>query len=95
MARGWGVGNHSWSHKAVNAETAALELRQAREVLEAAIGRLVTVYCAPGSNVNMNDGALEGCRQHGYLGAMGITDALNRPDGSGAATTPPPAGSAP
>src|SRR5688572_17538785 len=28
----------------------------------------------------MNDGALEGCRRFGYLGAMGITDALNRPD---------------
>jgi peptidoglycan/xylan/chitin deacetylase (PgdA/CDA1 family) len=80
LARGWGVGNHSWSHKAVNAETADLELGRAKEVLEAAIGQPVTVYCAPGSNVNMNDGALDGCRRFGYLGAMSITDALNRPD---------------
>lgn len=77
---GWGVGNHSWSHKAVNAETAALELGEAKQVLEDACGRPVTVYCAPGSNANMNDGALAGCRTYGYLGAMSITDALNRPD---------------
>lgn len=80
LARGWGVGNHSWSHTLVDAETAPLELGRAKEVLEAAIGRRVTVYCAPGSNVNMNEGALAGCRRYGYLGAMGITDALNRPD---------------
>jgi peptidoglycan/xylan/chitin deacetylase (PgdA/CDA1 family) len=80
VSLGWGVGNHSWSHKAVNAETAALELGQAKTVLEDVIGQPVTVYCAPGSNANMNEGALEGCRRYGYLGAMGITDALNRPD---------------
>jgi peptidoglycan/xylan/chitin deacetylase (PgdA/CDA1 family) len=80
VARGWGVGNHSWSHKAVNAETAAQELGRAKEVLSEACGQPVTVYCAPGSNANMNDGALDGCRRYGYLGAMGITDALNRPD---------------
>jgi hypothetical protein len=28
----------------------------------------------------MNDGALAACRKFGYLGAMSITDALNRPD---------------
>lgn len=80
LARGWGVGNHSWSHQAVNAETADLELGRAKEVLEQAIGQPVTVYCAPGSNANMNEGAIAGCRRFGYLGAMGITDALNRPD---------------
>lgn len=80
IARGWGVGNHSWSHKAVNAETVAVELGRAKEVLEAATGRPLIIYCAPGSNVNMNEGALAGCRQYGYIGAMGITDALNRPD---------------
>jgi peptidoglycan/xylan/chitin deacetylase (PgdA/CDA1 family) len=80
IARGWGVGNHSWSHQVVNAETADLELGRAKEVLERAIGQPVTVYCAPGSNANMNEGALAGCRRFGYLGAMGITDALNRPD---------------
>ncbi|MGI8423745.1 MAG: polysaccharide deacetylase family protein [Chloroflexota bacterium] len=77
---GWGVGNHSWSHKAVHGETAELELGRAKDVLEDAIGQAVTIYCAPGSNVNMNQGALEGCRRYGYLGAMSITDALNRPD---------------
>ena len=77
---GWGVGNHSWSHKVVNAETAAQELGEAKRVLEDACGQPVTVYCAPGSNANMNEGALEGCRTYGYLGAMSITDALNRPD---------------
>src|SRR5438094_7350908 len=72
VARGWGVGNHSWSHKTVNAENADLELGRARTVLEEAIGQPVTVYCAPGSNANMNEGALEGCRRYGYLGAMSI-----------------------
>lgn len=80
LARGWGVGNHSWSHSETSAETADRELGQAKQVLEAAIGQPVTIYCAPGSNVNMNEGALEGCRRFGYLGAMSITDALNRPD---------------
>ena len=78
LARGWGVGNHSWSHGAVTAETAELEVGQARVVLEEAIGAPVTVYCAPGSNANMNPEALAACRRHGYLGAMSITDALNR-----------------
>jgi len=80
IARGWGVGNHSWSHFVVNAETAPIELEQAKKVLEEAIGEAVTVYCAPGDNQNMNDGALAACRRLGYLGAMSITDALNRPD---------------
>ena len=80
VARGWGVGNHSWSHGAVNADTVDLELGKAKAVLEEAAGQPVTVYCAPGSNVNMNEGALTGCRRFGYLGAMSITDALNRPD---------------
>jgi peptidoglycan/xylan/chitin deacetylase (PgdA/CDA1 family) len=80
LARGWRVGIHSWSHKRVAAETAAVELGQAKAVLEAALDHPVTIYCAPGSNANMNPGALEGCRRYGYLGAMGITDALNRPD---------------
>jgi peptidoglycan/xylan/chitin deacetylase (PgdA/CDA1 family) len=79
VARGWGVGNHSWSHATVNAETAGLELGRAKEILEAAIDRPVTVYCAPGNNANMNEAALDACRRFGYLGAMSITDALNRP----------------
>jgi peptidoglycan/xylan/chitin deacetylase (PgdA/CDA1 family) len=80
IARGWGVGNHSWSHGVVNRWTADVELRQAREVLAEAIGQPVTLYCAPGSNANMNDEALVACRELQYLGAMSLTDALNRPD---------------
>jgi peptidoglycan/xylan/chitin deacetylase (PgdA/CDA1 family) len=80
VARGWGVGNHSWSHTQVNAGTADLELGKAKAVLEEAIGQPVTVYCAPGNNANMNQDALAACRHFGYLGAMSITDALNRPD---------------
>jgi hypothetical protein len=79
LARGWGVGNHSWSHMLVNADTADIELGQAKRVLEDAIGEAITVYCSCGDNSNMNAGALEACRKFGYLGAMSITDALNRP----------------
>ncbi|MBI4025662.1 MAG: polysaccharide deacetylase family protein [Verrucomicrobia bacterium] len=79
LARGWGVGNHSWSHATVNAETADVELKKAKQTLEEATGAPVTIYCAPGNNSNMNDEALAACRQFGYLGAMSLTDALNRP----------------
>src|SRR5688572_1625453 len=80
LARGWGVGNHSWSHMQTNAETADLELGKSKDVLEEAIGEPVTIYCSSGDNGNMNEGALAACRRFGYLGAMSITDALNRPD---------------
>ncbi|MCX5659202.1 MAG: polysaccharide deacetylase family protein [Planctomycetota bacterium] len=80
LDRGWGVGNHSWSHEATNAETADLELDKAKQVLERAIGQPITIYCSSGDNTNMNEGALAACRRLGYLGAMSITDALNRPD---------------
>jgi peptidoglycan/xylan/chitin deacetylase (PgdA/CDA1 family) len=80
LAAGWGVGNHSWSHLLVNADTADVELGQAKRVLEEAIGEPITVYCSCGDNSNMNDGALAACRKFGYLGAMSITDALNCPD---------------
>jgi peptidoglycan/xylan/chitin deacetylase (PgdA/CDA1 family) len=80
LDRGWGVGNHSWSHTGVNAETADLELGRAKEVLEDAIHDPITIYCSCGDNTNMNEGALAACRKFGYLGAMSITDALNRPD---------------
>ncbi len=82
LERGWGVGNHSWSHMEVNANTADIELGQAKRVLEEAIGEAITVYCSCGDNRNMNDGALAACREFGYLGAMSITDALNRPGDS-------------
>ncbi len=77
---GWGVGNHSWSHRIVNAQTCELELGHAKAVLEQTIGQRVTVYCAPGSNANLNDAAIDACRAFGYLGAMSITDALNWPN---------------
>ncbi|HTL31197.1 MAG TPA: polysaccharide deacetylase family protein [Tepidisphaeraceae bacterium] len=80
LDRGWGVGNHSWSHMVVNADTADIELGKAKVVLEEAIGEPITVYCSCGDNQNMNAGALAACRKFGYLGAMSITDALNRPD---------------
>jgi peptidoglycan/xylan/chitin deacetylase (PgdA/CDA1 family) len=79
LRRGWGVGNHSWSHEIITAETLDRELRQAREVIEAAIEAPVDLYCSPGDNTNMADYVLAACRQLGYLGAMSLTDGLNRP----------------
>jgi len=79
LARGWGVGNHSWSHQVITPEMVDRELRQAKEVLEEAITAPVHLYCAPGDNTNMADHVLAACRQFGYLGAMSLTDALNRP----------------
>ncbi|MDP6112170.1 MAG: polysaccharide deacetylase family protein [Planctomycetota bacterium] len=79
LARGWGVGNHSWSHELISPEMVDRELLQAKEVLEEAIDSPVDLYCAPGNNSNMADHVLEACREYGYLGAMSLTDALNRP----------------
>jgi hypothetical protein len=80
LARGWGVGNHSWSHAfPIEPEMVDRELRQAREVLEEAIDVPVHLYCAPGDNTNMSEHVLKACRDLGYLGAMSLTDALNRP----------------
>ncbi len=79
IGRGWGVGNHSWSHENITPDTADLELRQAKEVLEEAIDGPVDLYCSPGNNTNMADHVLAACREYGYLGAMSLTDALNRP----------------
>ncbi len=78
--RGWGVGNHSWSHENITPETVELEVGKGKEVLEEAIGGPVDLYCSPGNNTNMADHVLEACRKHGYLGAMSLTDALNRPE---------------
>lgn len=80
LSRGWGVGNHSWSHVAITPETVDLELRKAKTVLEEAIDSPVLLFCSPGDNSNMADHVLEACRRYGYLGAMSITDALNRPE---------------
>ena len=76
---GWGVGNHSWSHQVIVPETVDRELGEARDVLEQAIGGPVDLYCSPGDNTNMSDHVLAACRELGYLGAMSLTDALNRP----------------
>lgn len=79
LARRWGVGNHSWSHEVIGPGDVQRELGDAKKLLEDAIGAPVPLFCAPGSNVNMADHVLEAARRFGYLGAMSITDALNRP----------------
>ncbi|HZO88461.1 MAG TPA: polysaccharide deacetylase family protein [Chthonomonadaceae bacterium] len=79
VARGWGVGNHTWSHELVQPDMVDREIGEAKEVLEQAIGGPVPLYCAAGNNANMSDHVLAACRKYGYLGAMSITDALNRP----------------
>lgn len=80
LARGWGIGNHSWSHELIQPDMADLEIGRAKDVLEAAIDAPVDLYCAPGNNSNMSDHVLKACRKYGYLGAMSLTDALNRPN---------------
>ena len=79
LARGWGVGNHSWNHEVITPETVEREIGQAKRVLEEALGEPIILYCSPGDNTNMADHVLEVCRNYGYLGAMSITDALNLP----------------
>jgi peptidoglycan/xylan/chitin deacetylase (PgdA/CDA1 family) len=79
IARGWGVGNHTWSHEVVQPNMVDREIGEAKQVLEEACGAPVPLYCAAGSNANMSDHVLEACRKYGFLGAMSITDALNRP----------------
>ena len=79
LARGWGVGNHSWSHEIITPETVDREIGQAKLVLEEALGEAIILYCSPGDNTNMAGHVLEACRRYGYLGAMSLTDALNLP----------------
>ena len=79
LGRGWGVGNHSWSHEIITPETVEREIGEAKQVLEEAVGEAVVLYCSPGDNTNMADHVLAACRQFGYLGAMSLTDALNLP----------------
>src|SRR5438045_9030741 len=52
VARGWGVGNHSWRHERIQPEMVDRELRQAKEVLEEAIGQPVLLYCSAGDDRN-------------------------------------------
>ncbi len=79
LDRGWGVGNHSWSHEVITPYMVDREIGQAKEVLEEALGEPIIFYCSPGDNTNMADHVLEACRRHKYLGAMSLTDALNLP----------------
>lgn len=79
LRRGWGVGSHSWSHTYINLANEDRELGEGKRVLEEAIGAPVTVYCSPGGNFNMADEILEMARSYGFLGAMSLYEALNRP----------------
>lgn len=79
LARGWGVGNHSWSHEVITPDMVDREIGQAKAVLEEALGESIIFYCSPGDNTNMADHVLEACRRYDYLGAMSLTDALNLP----------------
>jgi hypothetical protein len=80
IARGWGVGNHTWSHELIQPDKVDREIGEAKAVLEEACGAPVPLYCAAGNNHNMSPHVLDACRKYGYLGAMSITDALNRPE---------------
>ena len=77
LARGWGVGNHGWSHHFIRPDMVDQEIRLSRDVIEQAIGAPVLLYCAPNGIENMSDYVLDACRQLGYLGAMSITDGVN------------------
>lgn len=77
--RGWGVGNHSWSHLYIEPHMVDRELRIARDVIEEAIGAPVPLYCAPNNTRNMSDHVLAACRELGYLGAISIRDGVNPP----------------
>lgn len=77
--RGWGVGTHTWTHDLVTEQTVDLEIGQSKKVLEEALQHPVTIYCSAGDNSNMSEFVLNACKRYGYLGAMSITDALNRP----------------
>lgn len=79
IARGWGVGCHSWSHEGVMADPER-ELLRARETLTEAIGKPVTIYCSPGDNSNLTEDIQAKLPGYGYLAGMSITDDINRPD---------------
>ena len=80
LSRGWGVGNHSWSHLFITPEMVDQEIRVARDGLEQAIEAPITLYCAPNSNRNMSGHVLLACRDLGYLGAMSVSDGVNLPE---------------
>jgi len=77
--RGWGIGNHSWSHGVVEKDVER-ELGIAKRTIEEAAGYPVTLYTAPGDNHNMSPAVLDALPRYGYLGGMSITDDVNGPD---------------
>jgi len=79
MARGWGVGCHTWTHELITSETVELEIGESKRVIDKGLGEPITIYCSAGDNENMSSFVLDACRRHGYLAAMSITDALNPP----------------
>ena len=78
IAMGWGVGCHSWSHGRVM-DDPDRELRQAKKVVEAAVGTPVTIYTSPGMNDNLTAEVQAKLREYGYLAGLSITDDINRP----------------
>ena len=80
LARGWGVGNHSWSHEVITPEKWWMRRSAApSRCWRKPSASPIILYCSPGNNTNMADHVLQACRRYGYLGAMSLTDALNRP----------------
>jgi peptidoglycan/xylan/chitin deacetylase (PgdA/CDA1 family) len=80
MRRGWGVGCHSFSHIMVM-DDPHQELLVAKQILEEAIGRRVTVYTAPGNNLNLTPEVIEKAKEYGFIAGMSITDDINLPGG--------------
>ena len=79
IERGWGVGNHSWSHGNVW-ENVELELKQAKDTIETACDYPINLYTAPNNNSNLAQPVLDALEGYGYLGGMSITDDINYPD---------------
>lgn len=77
--RGWGIGNHSWTHGIVS-DDPETELGRAKAEIKKQSGYPVTLYTAPGSNDNMIPAVLDLLPIYGYLGGMSITDDINPAD---------------
>jgi hypothetical protein len=57
-----------------------VELGKSKEVLEDAVGKRITIYTSPGSNINLTPGIISKAKEYGYLAGMSITDNLNYSD---------------
>ena len=79
VARGWGVGNHSWSHEVITPATVEREAGPGEGSVGGGDWPARPALLLPGQQPNMAPHVLEAARRYGYLGAMSITDALNRP----------------